>query len=137
MGSAASKTNDRWNTPPKTVLEAPLFPLPPTRSEARLLPDLVGPGAFRLLADDRIGLAVDQNADGALIRRRVQVAGLRPALKQLGDLADHLLLVLLGLGARCIVVQHDGDRLVLMLDRVVPTLHRRFHEAGQLIDHLR
>ena len=51
--------------------------MPPMPSKAGLLPDLVGPRTFRLLADDRIGLAADQDANGALIPDKADDAGVR------------------------------------------------------------
>src|SRR3546814_11371618 len=72
-----------------------------------LLPHLVGPGAFRLLGDDRGRGIGQQRVDGALVGGRVEVAeALRITAQQLGDLHHHALLVLLGLGAGGVVLTH-------------------------------
>src|SRR5215216_1204731 len=62
-------------------------------------------GAFRLLGDDRIGTALHQGVDGALIGRLVERAV--GALGQLVDLAHHADLMLLGLSASGVVFEND------------------------------
>src|SRR5262249_25617136 len=67
------------------------------RSEPGLLGDDVGPGAFRLLGDDRVGAAGKQLGDGAFGIGGDE--GAVRAFRQLVDFLQHLRLVMLGLGA--------------------------------------
>src|SRR5262245_41693990 len=56
----------------------------------RLVPDVVGPGALRLLADHGIGTAGQQDLHGPLIGGLVEIAGALLGLAdQFGDLAHH------------------------------------------------
>src|SRR5215470_1786813 len=84
----------------------------------RLVPDVVRPGALRLLADHGIGAAGEQDLHGPLIGGLVEIAGALVGLAdQLGDLAHHALLVLLGLRPGLVVVEHDHGGVVGMGDR--------------------
>ena len=94
--------------------------------------DRVGPGAFRLLGDHRVGAAGEQRLDRALGVGRVERAV--RAFGQLVDLAHHVRLVRLGLRAGRVVVEHDLGRLVRIGAGIVPALHRGLHEARHLVD---
>jgi DHA1 family bicyclomycin/chloramphenicol resistance-like MFS transporter len=93
---------------------------------------LFRPGALGLLGDHRVGPARQQRVDRALVVGRVQRAV--RAGGQLGDLAHHALLVLLGLGAGLVIVEHDHRGVLGVLLGPFPALHRGAHEAGHLVD---
>ena len=80
------------------------------------------------LGDHRVGAARQQRLHGALVVRRVERAV--RAGGQLGDLAHHALLVLLGLRAGLVVLEHDLRRLVRVRRGLVPALHRGLARSG-------
>src|SRR5215213_6229635 len=99
--------------------------------------DRVAPGAFRLLGDHgRVAAGCEQSAHGPFVVRRVELA-FSGCVEELRDLARHALLVLLGLGARRIVVEHDLCGLIRVLAHEVPALLRRGHELRHLGDERR
>src|ERR1700676_3323469 len=67
--------------------------------------DRVGPSAFRLLRNDRIGTASHQRCHGALVVLRIELAV--GGAEQLADFRHHPLLVLLGLGAGGVAGEND------------------------------
>src|SRR5215213_2221762 len=99
--------------------------------------DRVAPGALRLLGDHgRVAAGCEQSAHGPFVVRRVELA-FSGCVEELRDLARHALLVLLGLGARRIVVEHDLGGLIRVLAHEVPALLRCGHELRHLGDERR
>src|SRR5829696_2239401 len=92
-------------------------------------------GAFRLLRNDRIGAALHQGIDSALIGRLIECAV--GALGELVDLAHHADLVLLGLGAGGVVFENNLRGRFRIFTRPGPALHRGFDEARHGLDEFR
>ena len=95
----------------------------------------MGPCPFRRLGDHRIGAAGQQGLHRAFIIRRIKrtiAAG-----GQLGHFAHHALLVDFRLRAGRIVVEYNVGRLIRVLFRVFPALHRSPNKPLHLADKLR
>src|SRR5215208_2997619 len=92
-------------------------------------------GAFRLLRDDRIGTALHQGVDGALIGRLVERSV--GALGELVDLAHHADLMLLGLSASGVVFENDLGGCFRIFTCPGPAFHRGFDEARHDFDEFR
>ena len=107
----------------------------PIGAAERLVRDRVGPGTGGCFGDHRVGAALQQGVDRPLV-----VGGVERAVGaggELGDLAHHPLLVLLGLGTGRIVLKHDLGGLIRVGLGVLPALHGGADEAHHLVDERR